>query len=156
MVDDARYRTRDYLEGWTNASTALNSANLTKDDDSTQVSWITCFGDPPYPMTRVFMDCDIDLVFNVGEPNSTPLMDCDQAAYGYEEHVPITVFCVDKPGITGTKLKWKAEAELRRICENYPTGSLRGLERRRDNDQRVGSMILYSTEYVLNYRRDTT
>ncbi len=143
-VEDARYRTVDYL---TDSTTGLNSANLP--------NYIIAYGYPDYPMVKVFKTKGVDLVFSIGEPNSSPLMDCDQSPYGYEEHVPITIFCIDKDNITGTKLKWQAETELRRICEDYPTGSLRSFERRRDNDQRLGSTILYSTEYMLSYTRGT-
>lgn len=156
MVEDARDRTRDYLLGETNPSTALDPDNLTKDDGTTLAKYIVVYGNPDYPITRVFKDKRVDLIFSIGEPTSKPLFDFDQTPYGYEEHVPITTFCIDKTGITGTKLKWKAEAELRRITENYPTGSQRGLERRGDRDERLGSTILYSTEFTLNYRRDTT
>lgn len=156
MVEDARARTRDYLLGETNPSTALLPANLTKDDGTTLAKYIVAYGNPDYPITRVFKDKRVDLVFSIGEPESTPLMGHDQYAYGYEEHVPIRTYCIDKTGITGTKLKWKAEAELRRITENYPTGSLHGLERRGDRDERLGSTILYSTEFILSYKRDTT
>ena len=53
-------------------------------------------------------------------------------AYGYEEDVPIEIYCIDKSGITGTKLMWKAERELRHVAETYPEGSRRNLIRRRD------------------------
>lgn len=153
MPEDARYRTKVLLE---DATKGLNNANLTKDDDGTEVSFIVCFGNPPYPITRVFLDCDVDLVFTIAEPTSEPILDTDQTPSHYKERVPIFTFCIDKPGITGTKLKWKAEADLRRINETYPTGSQRAHEERRDNDQRLGPIILYSTKYVLSYVRDTT
>lgn len=150
MVQDARQRTKTYLE------TYLTDSNLTKDDDSSKANYIVAFGMPDYSIIRVFKDKQIDLIFSIGEPTSTPLMGHDLSAYGYEEHVPIQTFCIDKSGITGTKLKWKAEAELRRITESYPTGSERSFERRGTRDERLGSTILYSTEFMLTYRRDTT
>jgi len=152
MAQDARYRTKVYLD------TYLDNANLTKDNGETQVTFITCFSNPPYPIFRLFSyaEKEIDLVFAIGDPETTPLMGHDQKPYGYEEKIPICIFCVDKPGITGTKLRWKAEAELRRILENYPYGSLRQLERVRDNDQNLGSTTLYSRELILRYKRSTT
>lgn len=150
MVQDARQRTKTYLD------TYLSDSNLTKDDGTSKASYIVAFGMPDYSIIRIFKDKQIDLIFTVGEPNSTPLRNYDLSPYGYEEHVPIQIFCINKSGITGTKLKWKAEAELRRITEAYPTGSERSLERRGDRDERLGSTILYSTEFMLTYRRDTT
>lgn len=153
MAEDARYRTRVYL---THATTGLNNANLTKDDGSTQVNFIVAYGYPDYPLLKVFKTKGVDLIFSIGEPNASPILGHNQTPYGYEEHVPIETYCIDKPGITGTKLKWKAEKELRRITETYPTGSQRVLSDRRDNDKRLGSTILYSTQFILNYRRGTT
>jgi len=96
------------------------------------------------------------VLFCIGEPESIALMDCFQIPYGYEEFVPIEIKCVDKLGVTGTKMKWTAEAELRRVCETYPTGSQRFLKRIGPNDQDLGSTILYGTQFELSYRRDTT
>jgi len=141
-VNDARKNTKTYLETYV--------------DNLNPARYMITYDMPNYPITRVFIDRSIDIVFSIGDPNSTPLMGHDRAPYGYEENVPITIFCIDKYDIVGAKLKWAAEAELRRVCETYPSGSQRGLERRRNNDQVLGSTMLYSTEYVLNYRRDLT
>lgn len=141
-VEDARYRNKVYLETWLNVAALPN--------------YIVAYGFPDYPLVRVFKDKGVDLVFSIGEPESEPLLGHDKYAYGYKERVPITTFCIDKTGISGTKLKWRAEAELRRITETYPLGSLRTLEKIRDNDQNLGSTILYSREFTLNYQRNKT
>lgn len=142
-VEDPRYRTKVYLETYLSGSALPN--------------YIVAYGMPDYPLTRVFKTKGVDLVFGLGEPNSTPDKDpLTEAAYGYEEHVPIQTFCIDKSNITGTKLMWQAETELRSVAESYPGGSLRALDRRRPNTQVLGSTTLYSAEYILNYRRDTS
>jgi hypothetical protein len=143
MSEDARYRTKILLD------TYLLAANLTEDDNSTQVKFIVAYADPDYPLVRVFFDKFVDLVFCVGTPDSIAL----PVGIGYEENVPITIWCIDKTGITGTKLRWKAEAELRRIVETYPTGSLRNWQRLGDNEKNLGSTVLYSVNYVLRYKR---
>ena len=122
---------------------------------STAVSYIVAYGLPNYPLTRVFVDKGVDLIFSIGEPIAEPLFNTDQVPFNYEEHVPITVFTVDKTGITGTELKNKAEVELKRLCETYPTGSQRSMERIGDKDLIIGKTIIYGTEWTLNYRRDT-
>ena len=149
MAEDARYRTKVYLED------NITAANLT-DDNGDEVSWIVAYGWPEYPLAKVFNEMGVDLVFSVGEPESTALLDVDQVPHGYEESVPIEIGCIDKPSVTGTKLKWTAEAELRSVVEDWPTGSQRSLERRGDRDRRLGSMKLYGTLFMLNYVRDTT
>ncbi|MCJ7431103.1 hypothetical protein MUO83_07850 [Candidatus Bathyarchaeota archaeon] len=116
---------------------------------STQVNFIVCFGNPNYAVVRVFIDKDVDLVFSVGTPDSEAL----PVGIGYLEKVPISIFTIDKTGITGTELRWKAEAELRRVNETYPLGSLRSLERISDNEKNLGSTTLYSVTHTLRYKR---
>jgi hypothetical protein len=130
----------------------LNAANLTKDDDTTQASYAIIYANPNYALKREFIDLGIDILYCVGTPNSEAL----PIGIGYLEHVPITIWCVDKTGIIGTKLRWKAERELRRIAETYPSGSLRSLDRLSDNEQHLGGTKLYSVEYVMRYKRYAT
>lgn len=156
MVQDARQRTKVYLD------TYLTAANITKDDGSSLASFAVIFANKYYPLLEEFYasSSPVDVLFCIGEPNSTALTDTDQAPYGYEEHVPIEIVCVDKLGVTGTKMKWTAEAELRRVCETNPLanplGSQRFLQRIGPNDQDMGSTVLYGVRFVLNYVRDLT
>lgn len=126
----------------------LNS-NLTKDNDTSQATFHVAFSYPDYPLERVFDDKAVDLIYSVGTPTTTAL----PVGVGYDEAVPIKIFCIDKTDITGTKLRWKAEKELRRVVEANPTGSLRSLDRIEDNEQRLGSTTLYSVKYILRYKR---
>lgn len=150
MVSDARTTSRTFLD------TYLTAANILEDDGATEAMCIVCFGKPDYPITEVFKQNEVDGVYSIAEPDSEPILDTDLTPCHYRERVPIDIYCIDKPGITGTKLKWQMEAELRRICETYPTGSQRSLERRGDNDRLLGSTMLYSTRFILDYVRDTT
>lgn len=152
MVSDARTQTKTYLD------TYLRNAQLTKDDGSTQVTFITQFKDPDYPLSRVFKNPkNVDLIFSIGIPNSTPMMDpLTKAPYGYEEHVPIITSCIDKSGITGTKLLWKAVAEMRYIAETYPEGSQRTIKSQNPAPVNLGSTIIHQQKHIMNYRRDTT
>ena len=149
-AEDARYRTKVYLD------TYITDANLTEDDDTTEVTWISAFGKPKYSIVRVFTDKEVDLIFSIEEPVSTPLMQYDMTTWGYREQVPILTYCIDKPTITGDLLKWKANRELRRVFETYPFGSVRHLTDQTDNDQIIGGTKVYSTKWTFNYRRDTT
>jgi len=141
---DPRSRTKTYLD------TYLTPANLTDDDGLMLLKFIVCFADPDYPIARVFTDKFVDLIFSVGEPNSEPFIDSDKLILGYNEHVPITGFAIDKEGITADKVKWTAERELRRIVETYPLGSFRTLEKRSGNDLKVGSIIIRSTKWIMH------
>jgi len=146
---DARQRTKVYLE------TYILDANITKDDDLTQATWTVFFGFPDYPLSRIFKDKAVDLVFCVDTATSKSMRDFRQYPYAYDEVVPIEIFAVDKTGITGTKLRWKAEAELRRITEAYPLASIRWIVRGQENQKNLGSQTLYSVKYELGYIRPT-
>lgn len=143
---DARQRIKNWLDGH------LVAANMKNDAGTANASFLVAFGYPNYSLLRVFNDKNIDLIFSVGTPDTVAL----PLGVGYMENVPISIWCIDKTGITGTKLRWTAEKELRRISETYPLSSLRTLERLSDNEQNLGSTILYSVTYVMRYKRYAT
>lgn len=143
MAEDARYRTKVFLDKY------LDNANLTEDDGLTPAYFIVAYDKPKYPIELVFNIKGVDLVFSIKTPESIAL----PFGTGYKEAIPITIWCINKLGIMGTKLRWKAEKELRRIVETHPLGTLRTLDRLGDNEQNLGSTTLYSVEYILNYKR---
>jgi len=147
-ASDTRYRTKVWLE------TRLRDAQITKDDDSTEADYAVIFNEPPYPLHLEFRgDSDMEGLFVIDQPASTPLHDADQIIRDYTDHVPIHVLTVDSTGCTGTALQHKMIAELQYIAETYPEGSQRGLERRNKHDRDLGGMWLYDAEYVLSYTR---
>lgn len=149
MVADARANTKTFLK------TYLNYNNIHKDDGI--ASYAIIYKNPPYPVElELKPPSPLSVLFAIGEPNSSAVVGHDHIPYAYEEQVPIYIITVDKAGVTGTTTKWSAEAELRRICEEYPLGSIRSLDRRSDHDRNLGSTTLYVTEYVMTYRRDLT
>jgi hypothetical protein len=141
-VEDARYRTKVFLQ------TYLDSDYLP--------NYLVAYGEPDYPMTQVFKIKGIDLIFSIGEPETKPLIDARQGPYGYEENMPITIFSINKSNLDGTKVKWQAETEFRRLLQENPTGSLRQFERRRNADRDLGSTRIYGTEWIMTYERDLT
>lgn len=151
MVYDARNRTKTFL------TTYLTAGNMLEDDDATPAAFIVHFSDPPYPLKLVFFgDKNVDIIFSIDTPTTTSVLNWDGYIIGYREAVPIHIFTVDKTGITGTELRWKAEVELRRIIETYPMGSYRSLNQITKNDQWMGGWTLHSVTYTLTYERDTT
>lgn len=151
VVLDARYRTKIYLDSY------LNGALITKDDGSTAVVFAVIWAVPDYPLSGEFRASanPVDLLYVIGKPVSNAMLDSDLTPYNYREEVPIETYCIDKTGITGTKLKWKAERELRRILETYPFGSHRSLSRSENNDQWIGGTYVFSDKFVLTYVRGT-
>ena len=142
--EDTRYRTKVWL------TTHLAPTNLTKDDDVTVVDYAVMYANPNYSINKEFRASSnpVDLLYVISKPTSELKL-----GVRYTEHIPITIFTIDKYGITGTKLAWKAEEELRRICETYAHGSYRIPDRIGDNEERLGSTTLYSTTLMLEYTR---
>ena len=150
MVEDARVRTKDWID------TYYTPANAT-DDDGNALGMQCMFANPDYPLSLEFKHPSvIDVIITVDKPRSTPLPGHDQAVTHYREHVPIQIMSVNKTGVTAVKAVWQAEAEIRRIGETYPSGSLRVLESVRDFTRDLGSTRVEGSEYTLNYVRDTT
>lgn len=116
MISDGRSQTRIYL------TTYLTDARIVKDEGSAKASYCVIYTNPPYPIINDFLTSDspVDGLYAIGEPESAPLFSADQTIYGYEEHVPIFIFTVDKAGATGAKLEGRMEAELRLPCETHP------------------------------------
>jgi hypothetical protein len=114
------------------------------------------FGWPNYPLVKVFEDKMVDLIFSIGDPISTPILNADKTVGAYSEVVPVTVACMDKIGLTATLLKWKAEAELRSVCESNPLGSVRTMTDRKPLTERIGSSVIYKLSYNIRYRRYIT
>lgn len=154
---DPRYRTKYWLET-DSPNDIYRTSQITKDDDSTAAAFGVIFNNPPYPLHLEFRgSSNMNGLIVIDQPTVTPLMDAlTHAPYGYEESVPVHIVTVDSTDCSGSALAWKMEAELRHACETYPTGSLRGLDRRGKTDTNLGGMILYDTEYTINYKRSTS
>lgn len=150
LVDDARHRQKVYLD------TYWASGNC-EDDAGNPLVTVVMYTMPDYPLSlELKSPSDIDVIITVGKPESKPIRGHDWNPIGYEETVPVGIWCMDKTNVTAVKAVWQCEAELRRITETYPTGSLRGLDKTSDGTKVLGSATLYNTEYQLNYRRGTT
>lgn len=153
---DPRYRTKLWLD------TNILAANLVLDDNTTPATFLVQYANPDYGMERVMMPSpgkDRDIVFSVGELNSTPLPTWNHATYGYNETVPIEIATLSKTGCTGTDLQWQAEQELRRISETYfggALGVLRRLERKTSETADMGGWPLFKVKYILEYKRSNS
>ena len=154
-IGDPRYRTKVWLD------TYLTGANLLKNNGSTQASSITQFSDPPYSIPRIFYGGkDVDIVFTILSPSSTPVLGAFHKAYAYEETVPIMVSTLDKTAITGVNLLWQGDLELRRLQETYATvcttrSLFRSFTKTSDSVEDVGGMRLFNSVYELRYKRAT-
>jgi hypothetical protein len=151
MVYDARYNTKVFL---TDGTKGIQDANILKDDGMTQATWIVAYGYPNYPVERVFFGTkNVDLLVALIKPRSLPLFGASFSPWGYEEHLPVHVRAPTKQGITGTKLMWQGEAEVRRILQNNPLGSRRYLGESRPIRDEISDTIP-GVEFTFSYRRN--
>lgn len=150
MPADARYNTKVWIETYYTPANAI-------DDNGHALGIQVMYDSPEYSLEREFKAPSVvDVIITIGQPNSAALIDTDQTPYGYEEHVPIGIYSMNKSGVTATKAIWQVEAELRRIAEEHPEGSLRSFENRRPADKILGSTTQYGSDCVLIYTRGTT
>lgn len=149
MVSDARARTKVWLD------TYITDASLTKDDDSTEVTWVAMYADPPYSLVQELKAYSgaVDLIFAISDPETEPIIGNDGLPHHYRENVPITTACIDKTGITGAKLQWKANQELREVANDHPEGSRRTINLIGKDTEKLGSTVLYKNRFVLSYSR---
>jgi hypothetical protein len=105
-----------------------------------------------YPITRVFKDKNIDLIFSISKPESTPMFQGDKTLYGFEETIPINLSAVDKD-VSGQSLIEQAESEIRRMCDEHTFGSLRIMKVSNDKTVRKSGFTLHNSEFSLTYRR---
>lgn len=135
----------------------LGANNVTKDNSSEKATYQVMFADPNYEILQEFSNSrdPLDGIYVVGISKTEQLIDASRMVYGYDEHVPIFVYTVDKDGVSGAILKRKMEAELRRVCEQiFPKDQHHGrLERLGDSTKRQDSLVLYSTKFVWNFKR---
>lgn len=152
-VSDAQSLTRTRLIAH------LNGDNITKDNGLERAAYCVMFADPNYDILQEFRSLTdpSDGIYAIGESETGQLIDADRTVYGYDEHVPITVYAADKEGISGAKVKRKMEVELRRVCEQaFPKDQHYGnLERRGDQRKVSNGLVLYLTEFIWNFSRTT-
>ena len=143
---DPRYRHRSYLA-------YLTAVNLKEDDGATNATYITCFDGADYPISRVFLTKAVDLVFSVGKEQATAKTTYNHTIYAFEESMPITLYAVNKSGLTATNLIEQAEQEIRHIVTDYPLGSVRGISSVKHDPVDLGECTLYSTTVTIRYTR---
>jgi hypothetical protein len=138
-AESATYRTKVWLE------TFLVNTYLP--------SFIVGYAYPSaYPLTRVFKDEAVDLIFSISSPDSTATFQGDKSYYGFEETIPITISAVDKD-VKGQVIIDQAESELRRLCDEHVYGSIRLMKLSKPKTVRQGIFTIYSSDFSITYRR---
>ena len=151
MATDARSRTKIFLDAYWIPENAV-------DDNGYGLGMQALYAYPDYPFELELKEPSVvDVIIAIGQETSEPLMDpVSRAPYGYHDHVPCEICAVDKSDVTATKAIHEAAAEMKRILENYPTGSHRQVRRISPTTRRLGSTTVWSAKYEWSYRRDTS
>ena len=156
LVDDSRYRLKVWIDTYLAAGYYATMGHIYEDNGTTEASNAVMYSLPNVPVKLLFFGTlTYDAVFTIGEPTATVSQGHNFAAYKYQEEIPVTIFAVDKTGLTAVKMLWQAELKLRKIAETYAngTGTLRVLRRTKPSAQYLGGFFLYSVECVLSYMR---
>lgn len=144
---EPRYRQKSWLD------TYLSAAAILENDGATQASWITTFDEMNYSLKRVFITKGVDAIFSLGKSQVTPLYATEKKLYAFEESCPITIYALNKTGITASNLVEQCEQEIRHVATDHPTGSLRSIEGVKHEPQDLGGMTMHSTTVTLRYKR---
>jgi hypothetical protein len=148
---DVRYRHKLYVD------TYLTAANMKLDDGTTNALTLTCFDGADLPLAQLFTSKSYDAVITIGKDTAEALYTSNRSPYAFIEPVPLTIYAVNKTGLTATNLVEQVEQEIRRIATTYPitTGiSIRSIESIKNPEPiDVGGENLWSTTVTLKYKR---
>ena len=141
--DDPRFKIKDILDAMA----------LTKDDDVTAAAERFMYSDGEEYFEDIFDTYDV--LFLIGPWRMVPFR--REANVPQQEHytVPVTVVSIDKTGVTGSTMQWKADVGLRALIEaNAQPGS--GVRIQIDPDARptnvrIGGVTIYKTVYTIRY-----
>lgn len=135
----------------------VNDSNIVRDNGSAGAVCCVIYSNLNYPIIKEFLTSTnpVDGLYTIGIPETMPLIDADQSIYAYNEHVPIFVKTIDKDRVAGSRLQEMMETELRRICETYRIDDKQKgrLEKRGDRKEKIGSTVVYSTEFIFHFTR---
>lgn len=130
------------------------AANLTEDDDATQLSWVSMFAPYHIPLTRVFHDKAVDLIFTIEDTHSASTT----LGVSHLGRFKVTAHAIDKYNTSGTQIitatlvLWKATKELRRVFKENPWGSLRSLTEDHIEVVELGDMKVWSKPHEIEYK----
>lgn len=144
---DSRYRHKLYFE------TYLEPLYL--DDGATEANIQFMFAGVDYPLLYEFLPGweDNDLVVTIDKSVLTPLFDYRHVAYAFEETVLITLWAINKAGLTATNLIDQMEEAIKHVVTDYPIGSIRKISKIDNKPVDLDGFTLYSSTVTLNYTR---
>jgi len=102
-ASDARERTTVFID------TYIRNAQITKNDDVLEATWVSMYYNPPYPLTGEFRadSAPVHGIYAVDHPTSTANIGALREPYSYTEIVPVHIITIDSEDVTGTVLQAK-------------------------------------------------
>ena len=141
--DDLRYKVKDIIDAMA----------LTKDDDAAAAAELFMYSDGEEYFEDLFDDYDV--LFLIGSWREVPSRREANVPHHEAYYIPVTVVTIDKTGVTGTTMQWKADVGLRALIEaNAQPGS--GVRIQIDPEGRpanlkAGGVTIYKTIYTIKY-----
>jgi len=142
--DDPRFKIKDIIDAMA----------LTKDNDSDAATELFMYSDGEEHFEDLFDTYDV--LFLIGPWREVPSRHEANIPHHESYMIPITVVTIDKTGVTGTIMQWKADVGLRALIEaNAQPGSGVRIEidpDARPTNQRIGGVTIYKTVYTIRYK----
>lgn len=142
--DDPRFKVKDIIDALT----------VTKDDDATGAAELFMYSDGEENYEDLFVTYDV--LFLIGSWSEVPSRHEANKPIHETYTVPVTVVTIDKSGVTGTTMQWKADVALRAIIEaNAQPGSGVRIELGtgiRPANQKIGGVTIYKNVYPVMYK----
>ena len=142
-TDDPRYKVKDILDAMT----------FTKDDDATPAVLLFMYSDSEEFLEDLFDDYDV--VFTLGPPVMIERRFIGDVPVHEQYEVPVTVASIDKTGVTGAFMQWKADVQIRaKIEASVHPGSgvvITVVGAPRSDNRRLGGVTLWQSIYTIRY-----
>ncbi len=154
LTTDPRFRQKHWIDEY---APALAPTALLENNGATAASYITCFDNVArYPLSRVFLTKNVDLVFGIDKTESVALKTSaitDYKPYAFEETCLITAYAVDKAGLTAANLVEQAEQLIRDIATDHPLGSIRSIDKTKYGVLDIGGTAIHYATIAIKYKR---
>ena len=142
--NDPRYKVKDIIDAMA----------LTKDDDTTPAVELFMYSDGKEHFEDLFDTYDV--LFLIGPWREVPSRHEANIPHHESYMIPITVVTIDKTGVTGTTMQWKADVGLRALIEaSAQPGS--GVRIQIDPNAKpmnvnISGAMIYKTIYTIRYK----
>jgi hypothetical protein len=141
----------------------MDASHIKKANGITNAATITCFDGASYPITRLFLTLDLDVVAVISRKPTTThytsvlynkTASTGHKPYAFQEQVQIDIYAVDKTGITAANLTEQYEQEIRRIFTTYDAYStVRDLDVISPSLVDLGYGYMHHTAMMIKYKR---